>query len=88
MSDKKTYRAEEAARKRKKKKKTDPKKTLVACLLTIAIIGVMIFTVDKAIGNMYNVGENIPEDLQTDTSIDQDVVNILVCGIDWDDSRT
>ncbi|MBE6878519.1 MAG: LytR family transcriptional regulator [Ruminococcaceae bacterium] len=91
MSEKKTYKSEQAAetaKKRRKKKKRNPKKTLVACLLCIAIIGVMIFTVDRAIGNMYNVGEEIPEDLTTDNSIDQDVVNILVCGIDWDDSRT
>ncbi len=90
MSEKKTYKSEqaaEAARKRRKKKR-NPKKTLVACLLCIAIIGVMIFTVDKAITGMYNMGEEIPEDLTTDNSIDQDVVNILVCGIDWDDSRT
>lgn len=86
MSDKKTYRAQEASRKRKKKK--NPKKTLIACLLTIAIIGVMIFTVDKAITGMYNMGDDIPEELKTDNSIDQDVVNILVCGIDWDDGRT
>lgn len=86
MSDKKTYRAQEASRKRKKKK--NPKKTLVACLLTIAIIGVMIFTVDKAITGMYNMGDDIPDELKTDNSIDQDVVNILVCGIDWDDGRT
>ena len=91
MSEKKTYksaRAAEAAQKRRKKKKRDPRKTLVACILCIAIIGVMIFTVDKAITGMYNVGDDIPEDLTTDNSIDQDVVNILVCGIDWDDSRT
>ena len=88
MSDKKTYKAEEAAQKRKKKKQRNPKKVLVACILCIAIIGGMIFAVDKAIGNMYNVGEEIPEDLTTDNSVQEDVVNILVCGIDWDDSRT
>lgn len=91
MSENKTHKsaqAAEAAQKRRKKKKKDPKKTLIACILCIAIIGVMIFTVDKAITGMYNVGEEIPEDLTTDNSIDQDVVNILVCGIDWDDSRT
>ena len=90
MSEKKTYKsskAAEAASKRKKKKK-NPKRTLIACLATIAVIGAMIFAVDKAITGMYNVGEEIPEDLQTDNSIDQDVVNILVCGIDWDDGRT
>ena len=43
MSDKKTYKAEEAAQKRKKKKQRNPKKVLVACILCIAIIGGMIF---------------------------------------------
>ena len=90
MSEKKTYKsskAAEAASKRRKKKK-NPKKTLIACLATIAIIGAMIFVVDKAITGMYNVGEQVPEDLTTDNSIKEDVVNILVCGIDWDDGRT
>ena len=91
MSEKKTYKsaqAAEAAQKRRKKKKKDPRKTLVACLLSIAIIGTMIFAVDKMITGMYNMGDEIPDELTTDSKIDQDVVNILVCGIDWDDSRT
>ena len=91
MSEKKTYKsaqAAEAAQKRRKKKKKDPKKTLIACILSIAIIGTMIFAVDKMITGMYNMGDEIPDELTTDNSIDQDVVNILVCGIDWDDSRT
>ena len=90
MSDKKTYRASasESAPKKRRKKKKNPKKTLAICLAAICIIGVVIFAIDKAITGMYNQGENIPEDLQTDNKIDQDVVNILVCGIDWDDSRT
>ena len=91
MSEKKTYKsaqAAEAAQKRRKKKRKDPRKTLVACLLSIAIIGTMIFAVDKMITGMYNMGDEIPDELTTDSKIDQDVVNILVCGIDWDDSRT
>ena len=90
MSDKKTYRASEtdSAPKKRRKKKKNPKKTLAICLAAICIVGVAIFAIDKAISGMYNQGENIPEDLRTDGAIDQDVVNILVCGIDWDDSRT
>jgi LCP family protein required for cell wall assembly len=90
MSDKKTYRASasESAPKKRRKKKKDPKKTLAICLAAICIVGVAIFAMDKAISGMYNQGGNIPDELRTDGTIDKDVVNILVCGIDWDDSRT
>ena len=90
MSDKKTYRASESASapKKRRKKRKDPKKTLAICLAAICIVGVAIFAMDKAISGMYQQGSNIPEELKTDSKIDQDVVNILVCGIDWDDSRT
>ena len=90
MSDKKTYKASEpaSAPKKRRKKKKDPKKTLAICLAAICIVGVAIFAMDKAISGMYNQGGNIPDELRTDGTIDQDVVNILVCGIDWDDSRT
>ncbi|MBR2027873.1 MAG: LCP family protein [Oscillospiraceae bacterium] len=89
MSDKKTYRASGTtpAKKRVKKKK-DNKRTLAICLAAICIVGVVIFAVDRAITGMYNHGTNIPDELKTDSKIDQDVVNILVCGIDWDDGRT
>ena len=87
MSEKKTYRQQEAAAKRKKKKK-NPKKTLIACLVSVCVIGVMLFAVDKAITGMYNIGSSIDSEYKTSNEIDQDVVNILVCGIDWDDSRT
>ena len=89
MSEKKTYKSEKSAQAAaKRKKKKNPKKTLIACLATIAIIGAMIFVVDNAITGMYNQGEEVPDELTTDNTIDQDVVNILVCGIDWDDSRS
>ena len=90
MSDRKTYKASESdsAPKKRRKKRKDPKKTLALCLAAICIVGVAIFAVDKAISGMYNQGSNIPDELRTDGKIDQDVVNILVCGIDWDDSRT
>ena len=90
MSEKKTYRASESssAPKKRRKKKADPKRKLAICLAAICIIGIVIFAVDKAISGMYNVGGEIPDELRTDTKIDQDVVNILVCGIDWDDGRT
>ena len=89
MSDKKTYKASgtNPAKKRVKKKK-DNKKTLAVCLAAICIVGVVLFAMDRAITGMYNQGTTIPDELKTDSKIDQDVVNILVCGIDWDDSRT
>lgn len=91
MSEKKTYRASEKTsetKKKRRKKKNNPKKTLTICLAAICVIGVLFFVIDKAITGMYNIGDNIPDEMRTDGTIDQDVVNILVCGIDWDDSRT
>ena len=90
MSEKKTYKASESssAPKKRRKKKSNAKRKLAICLAAICIIGVVIFAMDKAISGMYNVGGEIPDELRTDTKIDQDVVNILVCGIDWDDGRT
>ena len=89
MSEKKTYRASEtSSTPKKRRKKKNPKKTLALCLAAICIVAITIFAIDKKISGMYNVGENIPEELQTESGIAQDVVNILVCGIDWDDSRT
>lgn len=88
MEEKNTYRADGTHRKKRRKKKNNPKKTLAVCLATICIIAVMVVVIDKAITGMYNMGSNIPDDLRTDGRIDQDVVNILVCGIDWDDSRS
>ncbi|MBP1551493.1 MAG: LCP family protein [Oscillospiraceae bacterium] len=81
MSNKNTY----SSKKRRKKK--NPKRTLIACLVAICIVAVMIFAVDGAIGNMYNEGEEIPENMQTAEEIKDDVVNILVCGVDMEEGR-
>ena len=81
MSDKKTYSS------RKRKKKNNPKKTLIACLVAICVVLVMIFAVDGAITGMYQEGESVPEDLRTPEDIQDDVVNILVCGVDMEEGR-
>ena len=90
MSEKKTYRPdnsvpEHAKKRKKRKKRKNPKRTLAICIAAICIIGAVVFAVDKAITGMYNMESDIPEDMRTE---EKDVVNILVCGIDWDDSRT
>ena len=81
MSNKNTY----SSKKRKKKK--NPKATLIACLVAICVVAVMIFAVDGAIGNMYQEGEEVPVDLRTPEEIQDDVVNILVCGVDMEEGR-
>lgn len=81
MSNKNTYSS------KKRKKKSNPKKTLIACLVAICLVAVMIFAVDSAIGNMYNTGDEVPEDLRTPEEIQDDVVNLLVCGIDMEQGR-
>lgn len=73
---------------KRKKAKKNPKKTLIACLVAICVVVVMIFAVDGAITNMYNKGEDIPEELKTAEEVKDDVVNILVCGLDMEEGRT
>ena len=81
MSNKNTYKSQ------KRKKKSNPKKTLVACLVAICVVAVMIFAIDGAITGMYHEGEAVPEDLRTPEDIQDDVVNLLVCGIDMEEGR-
>ncbi len=86
MSEKNnTYKAQ--SRKRKKKK-SNPKKVLLGCLIAIFAVGIIIFAVDNMIGNMFNKGEKIPEDIRTAEEVKDDVVNILVCGLDQEEGRS
>lgn len=71
----------------KRRKKSNPKRTLIACVVAICIVAVMIFAVDGAISGMYQEGEKVPENVQTAEEIKDDVVNILVCGIDMEEGR-
>ena len=71
----------------KRRKKKNPKITLIACLVAICVVAVMIFAVDGAITGMYQEGEEVPVDLRTPEEIQDDVVNILVCGIDMEEGR-
>ncbi|MBE6887098.1 MAG: LytR family transcriptional regulator [Ruminococcaceae bacterium] len=82
MSNKNTN----SQRKRKKAKK-NPKVTLIACLVAICVVVVMIFAIDGAITGMYQEGEEVPVDLRTPEEIQDDVVNLLVCGIDMEEGR-
>lgn len=71
----------------KRKKKKNPKRTLIACIVAICIVAVMIFAVDSAVSGMYQEGEKVPENVQTAEEIKDDVVNLLVCGIDMEKGR-
>ncbi len=71
----------------KRKKKGNPKRTLIACVVAICIVAVMIFALDGAVTGMYQEGEQIPENIQTAEEIKDDVVNLLVCGIDMEEGR-
>lgn len=79
--------ANKAARRAKKKKKA-----MVRILTTLAVIAVVVggmyILVDKVIGGMYNRGGTIPLDIRTPESLKDDVVNILICGIDQEQGRS
>lgn len=73
---------------RRKKKKVSPVKILIGCVVAIGIVFAMIKSLDGAITDMYNTGSSVPEEFQTAEEVSDDVVNILVCGLDWDEGRT
>lgn len=76
------------SRKKRRKKKSNPKKVLLGCLIAIFAISIIIFAVDNMIGNMFGAGEKIPENIKTAEEVKDDVVNILVCGLDYEEGRS
>ena len=73
---------------RRMEKKQKNAKRLRNLLIAAAVIGVLIFGVNRYIENMYGHGSEIKPDIRTAEELQGDVMNILVCGIDWDEGRT
>lgn len=72
---------------KKSKQKKNPKVVLIACAVAICIVVCAIVAVNNTINGMYQSGESVPEDLQTNEEVKDDVVNILVCGLDMEQGR-
>ena len=49
----------------------------------VLIVAVIAFGVNKFIGNMYNSGGTIDEDIRTAEDLQDKVINVMVCGIDY-----
>ncbi|MEG2192150.1 MAG: LCP family protein, partial [Oscillospiraceae bacterium] len=75
-----------------KKKKLTKQQKFNRILATVIIIALSVaglsWAADKFISSRYNKGEQIPEDIRTADELKDDVVNILVCGLDWEEDRT
>ena len=68
----------------KKRKKAVVRNRIIAVLLVIVlVIGGTVFAADKAITDMYQGGEAITEDIRTAEDLQDKVINVLVCGIDY-----
>ena len=73
---------------KKKQKKTAKKGRLLITLGVIAlVIGAVAFGANSYISNMYNSGEEIVEDIRTAEDLQDKVINVLVCGIDYEAGR-
>ncbi len=74
--------------KRRRVKRRKRGKLIRNLLIAAAVIGVIAFGVNKYIEGLYEHGEEIKPDIRTAEDLREDVINILVCGIDWDEGRT
>ena len=64
-------------------KKAKKKNRLVSGLLVVVmVLGILAVAGNRVLSNIVNTGEEIKEDIRTAEDIKDDVVNILVCGID------
>ncbi|MBR5521687.1 MAG: LCP family protein [Oscillospiraceae bacterium] len=74
---------------KKRRKKQVKRNRLLAGLLAVAIVaGGAVFCFNKMFGNMFSSGEEISKDIRTAEDLQDKVINILVCGVDYTDGRT
>ena len=70
-------------------KKAKKKNRLISGLLVVVmVLGIITVAGNRFLSNIVNTGEEIKEDIRTAEDIKDDVVNILVCGIDYEEDRT
>ncbi len=86
MAEKKHSRVTESEKKRQKKaakRNSFFKKVGIAAL----IVAVVVFGVNKFISGRYQTGGQIDEDIRTAEDLQDKVINVLVCGIDYERGR-
>ncbi len=71
-----------------KTKKSKKSKIINILLVVCIIVAAGVFIVDRFAANLYEVGESVPQEVQTPDELKDDVINILVCGIDYNEDRT
>ncbi len=76
--------SEKQPKKRKAKKKNKGLKVLLTLLIVVGVIAV---GVNAYINSLYNEGEAVPDKFVTPEDVKDDIVNILVCGIDNEEGR-
>lgn len=74
--------------KKRKQKKVKRNRFMAKVFVVLFVIGAIAFIGDHFLSGMFNKGERIDNDIKTAEELKDDVVNILVCGIDWDESRS
>lgn len=72
-----------AKNRKKKKKGSAAGKLLIAAIAVAAVI----FCITTFLNGMFNQGDKIDEDIRTAEELQDKVVNILVCGIDYTEGR-
>lgn len=73
---------------RREIKKRKRKRAMRKLVIAICVIAVICFGVNKYIESMYGHGDSVSGDIRTAEELKDDVMHILICGIDWNDSRT
>jgi len=86
MAEKKHSRVTENEKKRHRKA-VKRNRLLAKIGIGVLIVAVIAFGVNKFIGNMYNSGGTIDEDIRTAEDLQDKVINVLVCGIDYEQGR-
>ncbi len=72
----------------KKKRKAKKNKGLKILFSIAVVILIGAFAVNTYISSLYTEGEAVPEIYITPDEVKDDVINILVCGIDYEEGRT
>ena len=86
MAEKKHSRVTENEKKRHRKA-VKRNRLLAKIGIGVLIVAVIAFGVNKFSGNLYNSGGTIDEDIRTAEDLQDKVINVLVCGIDYEQGR-
>ena len=74
--------------KKRHRKAVKRNRILIVLLAVVLVIGVGAFAADKFLSGLFNRGDEVPQDIRTARELQGDVLNILVCGLDYEEDRT